>query len=136
MSAWLHHLLVNQLQVQPTYLLSIDEDLVFLPDYCRPHYLPALIAIYRLGQQQPDAFFVEPALAYIKQAHKLQNSSRATKSALDAAIEQLARAAQQSYEPELRRLYSNVTDMGLVLGETFEQQCQRLLQPVWDAVHD
>ncbi len=136
MGAWLHHLLINQLEKQPTHLLSTDDELVFQPDDCLPHYLPELIEIYRLGQQQPDAFFVEAALAYLKQAHKLENSSRAAKSALEAAIEQLARAAQQPYEPELQRLYANVTDISLVLGETFEQQCRRLLQPVWNAAHD
>ena len=105
--------------------------------FCRalPAGQLALIEIYRLGRKQPDAFFVDPALAYIKQAHKLAASNRASKSALDAAIEQLSRAAQQPYEPELRRLYGNVADIGLVLGESFEQQCQTLLQPIWDAMH-
>jgi len=134
-AAWLHHLLINRLQNQPTHLLSADDELVFQPDDCQPHYLPELLEIYRLGQQQPDAFFVEPAFAYLQQAHKLETSSRASKSALDAAIEQLTRAAQQAYEPELRRLYQNVPDMGLVLGEAFEQQCIRLLQPAWNAGH-
>jgi exodeoxyribonuclease V gamma subunit len=133
--ALLHHLLVNQVQQQSTILLSTDEDLVLLPEHCQPDHLAALIKIYRLGRKQPDAFFVESALAYIKQAYKLKASNRATKSALDAAIEQLSRAVEQPYEPELRRLYGNVADMGLVLGESFEQQCQSLLQPVWDALH-
>jgi exodeoxyribonuclease V gamma subunit len=108
---------------------------VLLPDYCLPDHLPVLIDIYQRGLQQPDAFFVEAALAYVKQAHKLENSKQASKSALDAAKEQLARAVEQSFEPELRRLYGNVADMGLVLGEVFERQCQTLLQPVWDVTH-
>ncbi|MDO9422773.1 MAG: exodeoxyribonuclease V subunit gamma [Methylobacter sp.] len=133
--ALLHHLLINQVQEQSTILLSTDEDLVLLPEHCQPDHLTALIDIYRLGRKQPDAFFVESALAYIKQAYKLKAGNRASKSALDAAIEQLSRAVEQPYEPELRRLYGNVTDMGLVLGESFEQQCQTLLQPVWGATH-
>ena len=162
--ALLHHLIINQAQscsnhgaaasdlaamakvnaavmretfatTQPTFLLSTDEDLSLLPEHCRPEHLAALIEIYRLGCKQPDAFFVDPALAYIKQAHKLTVSSRASKSALDAAIEQLTRAAQQPYEPEFRRLYGNVADIGLVLGESFEQQCQSFLLPIWAAVH-
>ncbi len=162
--ALLHHLIINQAQssanhetavsdqaamakvnaaamrgvfagMQPTFLLSTDEDLSFLPEHCQADHLAALIEIYRLGCKQPDAFFVDPALAYIKQAHKLTVSNRASKSALDAAIEQLARAAQQSYEPEFRRLYGNVADIGLVLGESFERHCQNLLQPVWAATH-
>jgi len=133
--ALLHHLIINQVQEQQTFLLSTDEDLSLLPEHCQPEHLTALIEIYRLGQKQPDAFFVDSALAYIKQTHKLKTGNRASKSAPDAAIEQLSRAVQQSYEPELRRLYGNVADMGLVLGESFERQCQTLLQPVWDATH-
>ncbi len=134
-SALLHHLMINQVQQQNTILLSTDEDLVLLPEHCQPRLLGTLIEIYRLGRQQPDAFFAEAALAYIKQAYKLKVSNRASKSALDAAIEQLSRAALQSYEPELRRLYGNVEDWALVLDETFEQQCRTLLQPLWDELH-
>jgi len=133
--ALLHHTIINQLQQQTTFLLSTDDDLVLLPDYCRPDHLPVLIDIYQRGQQQPDAFFVEAALAYVKQAHKLENGNRASKSALDVATEQLYRAVQQPYEPELKRLYHNVMDLAQVLGETFEQHCQILLQPVWNATH-
>ncbi|TRW90260.1 exodeoxyribonuclease V subunit gamma [Candidatus Methylobacter oryzae] len=162
--ALLHHLIINQAQstansetvvsdlaemakvnaaamrgafadMQPTFLLSTDEDLSLLPEHCQAEHLAALIEIYRQGCKQPDAFFVDPALAYIKQAQKLTTSSRASKSALDAAIEQLTRAAQQPYEPEFRRLYGNVADIGLVLGESFERHCQNILQPVWAATH-
>jgi len=133
--ALLHHLIINQVQPQPSFLLSTDEDLCLLPEHCRPEQLSAWIEIYRLGRQQPEAFFVEAALAYIKQAHKLTAGSRASKSALDAAIEQLSRAVEQPYEPELRRLYGNVADLEVVLVESFELQCQNLLQPVWDATH-
>ncbi len=134
-NAWLHHLIINRLEPQATCLLSTDEDLLFLPEHCQSDYLPELIEIYRLGQQQPDAFFVEPALAYVRQVHKLNTSSRATKSALDTAMEQLARAVEQPYEPELRRLYHNADDMARVLGESFERQCQALLQDIWAATH-
>ncbi len=133
--ALLHHLIINRIEPQSTSLLSTDEDLVLLPEHCRPEYLTALIEIYRLGQKQPDAFFVEPALAYIKQAYKLTVSNRASKSALDAAIEQLSRAVLQPYEPELRRLYGNVENIEQALGQAFEQHCQTLLQPVWNATH-
>jgi len=133
--AWLHHLIINQVQEQTTFLLSTDEDLILLPDYCQPTLLSAFLDIFHAGNNAPNAFFVEAALAYIKQAHKLENGNRASKSALDVAKEQLSRAIQQPYEPELKRLYHNVTDMTQVLGETFEQHCQILLQPVWNARH-
>ncbi|MDO9105457.1 MAG: exodeoxyribonuclease V subunit gamma [Methylovulum sp.] len=130
--AWLHHLIINRRQQQPTYLLAADEDLQFLPEDCRPDYLAEFIEIYRLGQTRPDAFFTEAALAYIRQAYKLEHGNRATKSALDAAKEQLLRAIEQPFEPELRRLYA-LTDLDLALAETFGQQCRALLQPIWDA---
>jgi exodeoxyribonuclease V gamma subunit len=132
--ALLHHSIINELRQQTTFLLSTDDRLILLPEHCQPDHLPMLLGIYGLGQQQPDAFFVEAALAYVKQAQKLNNGNRASKSALDAAKEQLARAVEQPYEPELRRLYST-TDIGMVLGEDFEKQCQTLLQPVWDISH-
>jgi exodeoxyribonuclease V gamma subunit len=134
-SALLHHLLINQIEPQSTLLLSADEDLVLLPDYSSPELLVALLEIYRVGQKQPNAIFVEAALAYIKQTHKLNASNRASKSALDAALEQLDMAVQQAYEPELKRLYGNLEDMRPVLDEAFERQCQNLLQPIWDATH-
>ncbi|WP_036247894.1 exodeoxyribonuclease V subunit gamma [Methylobacter sp. BBA5.1] len=134
-NAWLHHLIINRLEPQATCLLSKDEDLLFLPEHCQPEYLPELIEIYRLGQRQPDAFFVEPALAYVRQAHKLNTGSRSAKSALDIAMEQLASAVEQPYEPELRRLYRNAEDIAQALGESFERQCQALLQDVWASTH-
>ncbi len=135
MVALLHHLLINRILPQPTFLLSTDEDLVLLPEHCQPEYLRTLIEIYLSGRKQPDAFFTEAALAYVTQAYKLKTGNRASKSALDAAIEHLSRAVQLPYEPELGRLYGNVADLGSVLGQSFQQQCQNLLQPVWDALH-
>ncbi|CAA9892965.1 RecBCD enzyme subunit RecC [Candidatus Methylobacter favarea] len=134
--AVLHHMIINRLQEQSTFLLSIDKDLILLPKHCQLTPLIEFIKIYRLGQQQPDAFFVEPALAYVKQAYKLKSGSRATVSALDAAREYLAKALERPYELELRRLYHDVTDMGLVLGESFEQHCESLLLPIWETTHE
>ncbi len=133
--AWVHHLIINQVHEQTTFLLSTDEDLIFLPDYCQPKLLSAFLDIYRAGNNAPNAFFVEAALTYVKHTYKLENGNRASKSALDVAKEQLSRAVQQPYEPELKRLYHNVTDLAQILDETFEQQCQILLQPLWNATH-
>jgi exonuclease V gamma subunit len=133
--AWLHHLIINQVLEQTTFLLSTDEDLILLPDYCRPNPLSAFLDIYRAGNNAPNAFFVEAALTYVKHTYKLENGNRASKSALDAAIEELSRAVQQPYEPELKRLYQNVTMLTEVLDETFEQYCRMLLQPAWNATH-
>jgi exodeoxyribonuclease V gamma subunit len=133
LGALLHHLIINRNEAQTTYLLSTDYDLTLLPDLCRDEMLAEWLDIYRLGLTQPDAFFVEPAWVYVKQAHKLKTGSRAAKSPLEAAWEQFAKAVEQPYEPELRRLYTNLTDPGWVLGDGFERQCQSLLLPVWEA---
>ncbi len=130
-AAWLHHLIINYTQEQNTYLLSTDEDLLFQPDICRPEYLPHFIEIYRLGQQRPNSFFVEAALAYVKQAA----NQKAKKSSLDAAIDYLSKAVQYASEHELRQLYGNAPDMALVLTDTFGQQCEALLLLAWEAAH-
>jgi len=95
----------------------------------------ALVDIYCAGHKTPNAFFVEAALVYIKQAQALQTSTRASKPALAAAQDWLDRAVTQNYEPELKRLYQEMANRGEILDEHFEQQCQNLLQPIWDAVH-
>ena len=130
-AAWLQHLLINHQQEQKTYLISADEDLLFPPDSCDPAYLPQFIEIYKLGQQQPNAFFVEAALAYLKKTGK----QKAIKSPLDAARDALSTAITYASEHELRQLYGNVADTGLVLTDAFEQQCETLLLPAWNAAH-
>ncbi|MGZ8226393.1 MAG: exodeoxyribonuclease V subunit gamma [Methylococcaceae bacterium] len=132
--AWLHHLIINRLTEQSTFLFSTDEDLAFLPNHCQADDLSAWLAIYQSGQAKPDALFVEAALVYTKQAYKLE-FGKAQTSALSAAREYLAKAIQQPYEPELRRLYGDIVDMALILPEAFEQQCQTLLLPAWKATH-
>ncbi|MCX7087726.1 MAG: exodeoxyribonuclease V subunit gamma [Methylococcales bacterium] len=131
-SAWLQHLMVNQLKPQVTHLLSIDADRVFLPEQCEDGHLIQWLELYQQGVQRPDAFFVEPAFAYIKQADKLNGGKSASTPALDAAIASLARAVQQPYEPELQRLYQQQDDLTDVLGDEFERLCQTLLQPIWE----
>jgi exodeoxyribonuclease V gamma subunit len=96
----------------------------------RKHLLRWL-TIYQKGLQQHNAFFVEAAFAYIQQAQ----SSRAKISPLDKAKERLTHAISQDYEPELKLLYGRVADVGLILNEDFEQQCQELLQAAWNAAH-
>ncbi|MFI3138151.1 MAG: exodeoxyribonuclease V subunit gamma, partial [Methylococcaceae bacterium] len=57
-SAWLQHLMVNQLKPQVTHLLSIDADRVFLPEQCEDGHLIQWLELYQQGVQRPDAFFV------------------------------------------------------------------------------
>ncbi|RIZ72201.1 MAG: exodeoxyribonuclease V subunit gamma, partial [Methylococcales bacterium] len=134
-NALLQHCVLNQLAPQSTYCLSTDEDIVFLPEQGSAELLASLVDIYCAGQQTPNAFFVEAALVYVKQAQVLKTSTRASKPAIAAAKEWLDRAVLQAYEPELKRLYQDMANRGDILDEHFEQQCQSLLQPIWDAVH-
>jgi len=136
LSALLHHLVANRLEPRTTVLLSIDDQLVLTPDMAEAEFLAQWLDLFRRGLHQPDAFFVEAALAYVKQAYKLKKGSRSSKSPLDAARECLAQACDQPYEPELRRLYAHATDSSAILADSFEETCQTLLQPVWEATHD
>lgn len=131
-TAWLHHLLINQLGQQATHLISADDRLHFDANLSNEDYLPPLIDIYRRGRRQPDAFFVEAALAYLKQAANLKSK----KPPLDAAIDALNKSINLGYELELRKLYGNVADMGMTLSEHFAEQCETLLLPAWLAAHE
>lgn len=133
--AWLHHLIINRVKPQKTWLIGVDEDLLFEPEYCQPQDLKEWIEIYCEGQKCPEAFFVEPAMAYIKQAEKLKRSSRATKPAIDEAVKQLTDSISLSFEQELNQLFGDWEAPSILLDDRFEQYCQTLLRPVWEAVH-
>ncbi|MGZ8194105.1 MAG: exodeoxyribonuclease V subunit gamma [Methylosarcina sp.] len=134
--ALLHHLIINRLEPRTTVLLSIDDQLILTPGMGEADLLVELLDVFRQGLNRPDAFFVEPALAYVKQAYKLKNGGRSSKSPLEVAREQLMHAVQQPYEPELRRLYGHMADPGRILADDFERRCQDLLLPIWEATHD
>lgn len=134
MLAWLHHLIINNIEPQKTGLIALDQDITFEPDYCAPGELEAWIEIYRQGLHRPDAFFVEPAFAYVRQAHKLSQSSRAAKPAIESAVDQLTRAIEKAYEPELRKLFLEGYNPEALLNEVFEGHCRTLLLPVWERI--
>ncbi|MCX7069167.1 MAG: exodeoxyribonuclease V subunit gamma [Methylococcales bacterium] len=132
-AALLHHLISHHVEPQTTHLLSADKDLILPTEVVNKKHLLTWLSIYQKGLQQHNAFFVEAAFAYIQQTHILERSSRASKSPLDAAKDRLIHAITQDYEPELKLLYGKVADVGLILNEDFEQQCQDLLQTAWNA---
>lgn len=132
MLAWLHHLIINQIQPINTHLISLDESLVFNTKNQQANTLKALIAYYIQGQQQPNAFFTESAFAYTKQALKLKTSSRSKKTALIVAQELLAKEIENNRA--LHQLYQNVEDLTALLNEDFETQCKNLILPAWEAI--
>ena len=128
--AWLHHLIINRVRPGKTCLLSKDHDLLYTLEQIKDDALAQWLAIYREGQNQPSTFFVEPALAYVKQAAK-QN---ARKSPIDAACDALRKEFESGYTPELNLLHRDMEDVDSLLDETFEERCRTLLLPLWEAV--
>lgn len=130
MLAWLHHLIINQVQPQNTCLLSIDEVIIFSSEVTQGNSLERLIAIYLQGQNRPDVFFTEASFAYIKQALKLKTSKRAKTPAINLAKEQLEK--EMVFDRSLQMLFQNIDDFSLLLNEAVEKQCNELLLPVWE----
>ncbi len=132
MQAWIHHLIINQLQAQNTHLLSIDKSLVFKSDNQQVDTLKTLIDIYLQGRQQPEAFFTEASFAYAKQALKLKTSNRAKTPAIVSAQDQLKKDIE--FDRSLQQLYQNDQDLTELLDDDFVKQCEELVLPVWELV--
>lgn len=133
--AWLQHLIANRLQPQNTYLLAKDEDLLFTPELGNTDALLGLLEIYRLGQCRPDVFFTDAALAYLRQALTLQKGGRSSKSPLQAAQETLLKTLEGGYDGELALVLRNRNPDTPLLDDAFEEACQTLLLPMWQATH-
>ena len=133
MLAWLHHLIINQIDKQDTHLLSKDKTLVFASASPQADTLEQLIKNYLLGQQQPNAFFTEPAYAYIEQALKLKSSKRTKKPAIISAQEQLIK--EIGFNSSMQQLYQNVEDLTTLLNQDFESVCHKLILPAWEEIN-
>ncbi len=132
--ACLHHHLINLIEVQPTWLLSNDADLLFTPELADPQRLIALLDLYQRGQNNPHEFFIEPALAYLRQALKLKQGGRAKKPAVEAAVEQLQVSLESGYDVYAALVCGNVQDVGALLDDDFEMLCNTQLLPVWEKI--
>ena len=126
MTAWLHHLLINCLEPQTTYLISKDDELVFLPTIADKNSLLNLIDIFLLGKTRPDVFFTEAAFCYLQQDNP--------ETAANAVIKTLMEQVERGYEPEIGQLFA-VTELSDLVTETFFGYCQHLLYPAWSASH-
>lgn len=132
-SAFLHHLLINQDKEETTFLFSHNEkeeklnELVFTPELANHDLLIELLTIYQNGLLNPEAFFTEAFFAYLKQTGK-----KAKKTPLQAAQDSLLYALEKDYEPELQRLFNEET-IQTVLTDDFEKICEKFL-PIWNAV--
>ncbi|MCK5356372.1 MAG: exodeoxyribonuclease V subunit gamma, partial [Methyloprofundus sp.] len=136
MAAWLQHLILNRHDEHTTHLMSQDSAIRFLPEHIQGDELEQFIHYYQQGQSQPDAFFTEAAFAYIKQQSALNKpKSRSSAPALEKAKLALSESIEKSYEPELALLYKNLPTMDSLLNSEFEDYCNRLLFPAWEAVN-
>jgi len=134
--AWLHHLIINQIQPVQTYLLSRDEDLIFLPEWADAESLAAFIEIFLQGQTRPDVFFTSAALTYVKQSFALkQGGGRAKKSAIDAVLQKLENDISRGYEPAMTQLFGGCAELSGILHADFEVNCQQYLQAIWEKSH-
>ncbi|GFO71870.1 exodeoxyribonuclease V gamma subunit [Bathymodiolus japonicus methanotrophic gill symbiont] len=132
--AWLQHLILNRHGTHTTHLISLDEYITFLPEHIKGNELEQFLQLYLQGQSRPGAFFTEAAFSYIKQQSALNTpSSRSSVPAIVKAQEVLSHAIEQSYEPELQLLYKNLGGIEELLNSEFEQYCNDLLLPVWEA---
>ena len=131
MAAWLHHLLINQHQAQDTHLVSSNDIRVFSQTLANSNDLMQLIELYLQGREQPNAFFTESAFCYIKQVSTLKMKTRNKKLPIVAAQERLDKDI--SYDRHLQQLYQNVDDLTELLNQDFEDYCNDLLLPIWEA---
>ncbi len=132
-NAWLHHLLINQMLEQDTWLLSSDYDLCFKPQ--ENTALQALIELFLQGQQRPDVFFTEASFHYCQQAAKAKASNRKMTDPLLFTQNKMAECIEKTYEAELKLLFNTPETLTTVFNQDFEQQCQTLLLPIWEAVN-
>ncbi len=122
--AWLHHLLINQIDAQPTFLICEDKTLRFNAEK-DTRSLEKMLLLYQKGQTRPDAFFTEAAFDYIQQSLKTRNALSPLQYSVKALEKKLA------HEAELRRLYPDKEALASVLTETLGQICDELLIPAW-----
>jgi len=131
--ALLHHVLINQVQAETTYLVSVDSCLQLPPAIVNPELFTQLVELFVQGQQSPTAFFPDSVLEYMKQAVLLKNSSRASKPALAVAQEKWLQTLEQPYQVELNRLFAGLTEVDSILDAEFVRLCETVFLPVWEA---
>ncbi len=124
--AWLHHLIINQIQRQNTYLLSQDHSLVFPAELGNEELLLGLLAVYIQGLQRPDGFFTEAAFNYVQQKN--------TDAALSKVIAQVKEQIDNGYEPDISQLLAG-RSLEEVFNNEFADLCQTLIAPAWSAAN-
>jgi exodeoxyribonuclease V gamma subunit len=135
LSAWIQHLLINQVRAKKTYLIYGKDQVQVLAFSSSQQSISPLrewLKLFISGQQKPSHLFVEPALDYVRQLHK--NNVRKAPKAM--AVEAFQAQLNSGYHPEWQLLYRNFTknDIAQLFDEDFEQICERLIDPIWSAL--
>ncbi len=123
--AWLHHLLINQIEPQPTFLICEDKSLRFNAGTDSSDLLP-LLTLYNKGQTRPNAFFTEAAFYYLQQSQK----PRAKTLPIEHCLTELEKTL--AHEAEIRQLYPDKDALNTALTTEFVQFCDNLLIPAWE----
>ncbi|MCK4494136.1 MAG: exodeoxyribonuclease V subunit gamma, partial [Methylococcales bacterium] len=129
--AWLHHCLINQFEPQETHLISKDYALIFTTKDQSFETLEKLVKMYDQGLQNPNSLWVDIALEYVKQVHKLNTSTRVQKPALAIAVDQLKLSLETDYELEFQRLYGQTENIITLFSTEFIDFCENILAPLW-----
>jgi exodeoxyribonuclease V gamma subunit len=116
LSAWLHHLVMQQVarrEDHTTCLATVDGIYTFSAMSPGPDLI-SLLDHFRLGQSRPSELYLEPAFVYAKQ---LRGRGKITP--IDKARAYLMDQLEKGYEQELQLLLQNLPESEL-LGESFE----------------
>jgi exodeoxyribonuclease V gamma subunit len=132
--AWLHHCLINQSDPQQTYIVSKDYTLTLTSEHQSLETLEQLVSVYYQGLKNPTILWVNIALEYVKQAHKLNTSTRSTTSARKVAVDKLKLSLETDYELEFRRLYGQTEDISTLFSTEFQTFCETVLAPLWSSL--
>lgn len=125
---WLHGLLAGMLLGEEKRVVAVlrDQDLrcTTVAD-SRPD-LPRFIEIFQAGCRSVSPLYVEPAWAYARQL-----ASGGTVPPLLAAWRKWQDSMEKGYEPEWALLLQGLP-VEEVLGEDFEELCEKVFCPVWE----
>ncbi len=131
LSAWLHHLLYSRAtgNTTTTYLFSSDS-FQQIPAGSPPvPDLETLVKIFVAGNLRPSPLYIDPGVEWVKKY--LKNGA----GDLDAARRKLVKMVEDGYDAELSLLLRNC-EVEILLGEEFEEVCQKVLEPIWRNVND
>lgn len=129
--AWLHHLVINQLEAQDSWLLAADDELHFAASLADSKQLNIMLDTFMHGQQHPDAFLTEPAFWYLQDIDK---GKLDTEQVLSKCRGNLLQFMEEGRAPECSRLFDTREAIDSLFDADFASRCEVFI-PVWRAAH-